>query len=476
MRTPPCPDPRHEGACPVVLALMRRIDELEERDRVLTARLQHQERTAREAPFGSSTPSSKVLLKANTPDENRAKKGGGVCGHTGHFKKRASVETADEVEEAWAPERCPDCHEALEPISCTSERTLLRCEPMRIRKVLVRRHAAKCPSCGKLFRGRAAGALPGAGLDNSLAVSMAYMHYAEGATRGHLSRLWGIGTGTLENTFERLASVLEPCRARLLEEYRAAPVKHADESVWSCDGHRGYGWDFVAPGVSLFAFPDSRKGAVASTVFGPGPHTGVLGTDRYGGYNKTWTGDHQYCFAHLKRLCEDVGKEHPEQKECVAFSEKSVPLLAAAITLRNREHDEDAYRKEARRLQRDIMRVMNGPARHPAVQHAQDVFREADRIDRLFHWCRSPDIPADNNAAERGLRPLVIARKISFGSQSEAGLKRREILMSVFGTFRLRCDDPIGALVEALNRKAENPQADIVELLFGPSRRRDLAP
>ena len=116
------------------------------------------------------------------------------------------------------------------------------------------------------------------------------------------------------------------------------------------------------------------------------------------------------------------------------------------------------------------MEVMWREAKHPAVQHAQDAFRDAEGLDRLFHWCRSPDVPADNNAAERGLRPMVIARKVSFGSQSERGLRRREILMSVFGTLRLRTGDPIGALVKALDRLGEDPKADIVELLFGPKK------
>jgi len=43
----------------------------------------------------------------------------------------------------------------------------------------------------------------------------------------------------------------------------------------------------------------------------------------------------------------------------------------------------------------------------------------------------APPIPAENNRAERALRPLVIARKVSFGSQSEAGAGTREILMTV---------------------------------------------
>ncbi|MBI3941357.1 MAG: transposase, partial [Acidobacteria bacterium] len=39
-----------------------------------------------------------------------------------------------------------------------------------------------------------------------------------------------------------------------------------------------------------------------------------------------------------------------------------------------------------------------------------------------------------DNRCERELRPTVIARKVSFGSQSEAGAKTREIMMSLLHT------------------------------------------
>jgi hypothetical protein len=61
-------------------------------------------------------------------------------------------------------------------------------------------------------------------------------------------------------------------------------------------------------------------------------------------------------------------------------------------------------------------------------------------------------VPADNNRAERELRPLVIARKVSFGSQSEAGAHTREALMSVLHTLRKRTDDLTAAFQRALDR------------------------
>jgi len=75
-------------------------------------------------------------------------------------------------------------------------------------------------------------------------------------------------------------------------------------------------------------------------------------------------------------------------------------------------------------------------------------------------------VPADNNRAERELRPLVIARKVSFGSQSEAGAHTREVLMSVLHTLRKRTDDVTAAFQRTLDRLAEDPTLNLYKLLF----------
>ena len=54
--------------------------------------------------------------------------------------------------------------------------------------------------------------------------------------------------------------------------------------------------------------------------------------------------------------------------------------------------------------------------------------------NNLFEFVKNPEVDGTNNAAERALRPAVIARKVSGGSRSEKGAKNYEILMSVVQT------------------------------------------
>jgi len=56
--------------------------------------------------------------------------------------------------------------------------------------------------------------------------------------------------------------------------------------------------------------------------------------------------------------------------------------------------------------------------------------------NNLFEFVKNPEVDGTNNAAERALRPAVIARKVSGGSRSEKGAKNYEILMSIVQTLR----------------------------------------
>ena len=82
-------------------------------------------------------------------------------------------------------------------------------------------------------------------------------------TVGTISARTGIGKGTLFSEYARLLENLKPCTERLLELYRLAPVKGADETTWRCDGQNGYIYGFFTQDVALFRFRGTRKMCVA---------------------------------------------------------------------------------------------------------------------------------------------------------------------------------------------------------------------
>jgi len=364
-----------------------------------------------------------------------------------------------------APERCPYCGAPLDPKG-SKVRTIIEVEPVRKEVIRYELEQRDCTRCNRTFTARPAGVFAKGLYGNRLLTYLAVEHYVEGVTMGHLSARLGASQGSLWAALHQLAGRLAGVPERLRQEYRQALVKHADETGWRNDGHNGYAWIFCTELLSLFRFRQTRAACVAREVFGTRRLPGTLVVDRYNGYNRAPCAI-QYCYAHLLREVQDLEKEFPGVAEVALFVGTFAPLLADAMKLRSQELSLPVFRQRALELKTQIQTAAQAPAQHPGIQKIQDIFRL--RAARLYHWAKSPSIPADNNRAERELRPLVIARKISFGSQSEQGAKTREILMSVLHTLRKRTPDVFGAFKGALDALAEDEERDPYTELFDSS-------
>ena len=81
-----------------------------------------------------------------------------------------------------------------------------------------------------------------------------------------------------------------------------------------------------------------------------------------------------------------------------------------------------------------------------------------ERVERflpeLFVFVAIPGVPAHNNLAERSIRPLVIARKISGGTRSPKGSETRMGLASLFGTWMAQHLNPFYQCLATLTMKS----------------------
>jgi hypothetical protein len=444
------------------LKKQQQIDRLREENARLKDRLRYQERTAREGAFGSSTPSSKIPIKPGVAPDHPPRPGGARLGHLGHGRRAVAVAEADCVQRVSVGEHCPDCGAVLQHKGPTA-RTVVDVEPLRRQVIHYQLEQKYCPRCRRAVAARAPGVLPRHLLGNRLLAHVAVQHYVYGVTLGQLESQLGVGYGTLMGALHLLAGRFASVIPRLERDYRRASVKHADETGWRTDGRNGYAWLFCTEAISLFRFRGTRSAQIAQQVLGTRRLGGVLVVDRYHGYSRSPCAL-QYCYAHLLRDVEDLEKEFPEQAEIQRFVAELAPLLAHAMHLRALKLSRAQFRQQATQTRAQIEAVTGAPAQHPGIQKIQSLFRE--KAHRLYHWAKDRAVPADNNRAERELRPLVIARKVSFGSQSEAGAHTREVLMSVLHTLRKRTDNVTAAFQRALDRVVEDPTTDLYKLLF----------
>lgn len=424
-------------------------------------------RTAREQPFGLSTPSSKKLVKpsaGNPASEAEAKRrmGGAKHGHKGHGWKNFDLE----VEEAYIPppDKCPGCGGSLEPMPFKDmeSRDVVELRPVKGYVRRYRRQVMRCAKCGRIVRAKIPGVLDSCRYGNSVIAQAATDFFLHGITAGTIERRCGVPKGSLFAAFNRLGDILAPVKDKLLSIVSAAPFAQCDETGWRIDGRNGYAWTFISGNIVTFECADSRGSRVARKAIGD--FEGILLTDRYGGYEYI-PGQRAYCLEHLKRDALQMLVENPDSEECKKYVDAIVPILRSIMKLRPRFRDDpQTYRKEALKLAAELHAVTHSQARHPKIQIHQDVFR--DKRLRTWQWLVGPEVPAENNRSEREVRPLTIAGKISHGSQSERGAKTRGVLMSVLHTLKACGADPCDRLRQALDAYSQGTSIDLFDSLF----------
>jgi len=420
----------------------------------------------KEGVFGSSTPSSLKPHKENSEDENKKKRGGGKKGHKGHGREKHEKDSIDRVIELQMPEQCPDCNTPLEAHD-QRERVVIDAVRLEVEKLLYKYGRGACPKCNKNFSPVISAVLPQFLYGNELLAQVAVMHYVHGVSLGKIFEMLGpaVKSAGVIGCLSRLSCLFEPTVTKLISDYRETHVRHADESVWRTDGSSGYVWIFCTKGISIYEFQNTRSARVVAKILGTTPLGGVLVVDRYAGYNKAPCGL-QYCFAHILRKVEDLAEEFEGNGAVDDFTDQLIPLLSTSQGLRGLPISDREYYLKAEALKKQIQKLMDVDYDHLGVDEIQDLFLKKE--ERLFRWVKDREIPCENNFAERQARIPVLARKVSFGSQSELGAKMRGRWMSVLHTVRLRVPSKEEVLPwrkNTLDEVVRNPKTNIYDLL-----------
>ena len=256
--------------------------------------------------------------------------------------------------------------------------------------------------------------------------------------KGHLKVMYGLdlGLGELCQILHAVSEVAKPEYAVLLEEIRGSPVVNADETGWREDGINGYIWSFSTPKLRYFVYRQSRSGQVAKEVLGE-LFDGVVVSDFYCGYSVLLT-RHQRCWAHFYRDLKKLVEANPSDAVVGQWVDRVMSIHKQA-----KEFSSDDKRVRVR--QRELFEEAVLEVARPYFKSDKPQRILAERIEKflpeLFVFVEDPRVPSENNAAERAVRPAVIARKISGGTRSAKGSDTKAVLMSLFGTWLVRGQD-----------------------------------
>ena len=166
---------------------------------------------------------------------------------------------------------------------------------------------------------------------------------------------------------------------------------------------------------------------------------GVLVSDFYAAYHH-YDGPKQRCWAHLLRDIHDRRVLYPDDLPLVQWAEAVHQLYqqAKAFTHLSEQRSEQQRRAAQLALERRLLALCRPYRDDPASAQARLCRRISNHIKELFVFVAHPEVPPDNNAAERSLRHLVISRKISGGTRSERGTETKMALASICGTWRTK--------------------------------------
>jgi len=224
--------------CASCLEKQRTIDRQQQEIQSLREKVRRLQRKAEQGPFGSSTPSAKIPLKANTAEAQPSKPGGAKPGHAGHGRSAVEDSAAARIETIPVGPACPHCGGPLEH-KAYRDRSVIDSQPLRAEPILYQLERARCPRCGKTVQARAPEVLPKSLYGNQLVTQVVFLHYRQGIPMGRLCDQLGIGLGAVFDILHRMAALFRGVMGKLIGEYRQAPVRHADETGWRTDGRSG---------------------------------------------------------------------------------------------------------------------------------------------------------------------------------------------------------------------------------------------
>jgi transposase len=427
---------------------------LHERVRELEARL------GQTSANSSRPPSADPPQTAARPKAPRSgRKRGGQPGHRGSSRALLPAEQVDELI-AVVPERCQHCQQPF-PESPGHRRgrvwrhQVVELLPLAVRVTEYQLMRRRCAQCGKRTRAELPAGVPrrpfGVRLTAVIALLSGRYRLSRREVRQLLRDLWQVrvSLGAVVRQEQAQSAALAPVVEEAQAAVQQAAVVNMDETGWRQEQQRAWLWTAVTAMLTVFRIDRTRSRAAVDALLGP-DFRGVVGSDRWSAYNRLPAVRRALCYAHLKRdfqaLVDRGGEAGPVGRWGLAEIER---LFALWHRFRAGEFDRKELQRRLVPLQARMGRLLRRGQDNPD-RKAAGLCRELSKWwTALWTFARVEGVEPTNNVAERALRPAVLWRKGSFGSDSAAGSRFVERLFTVVATRRQQRQPLLGFLVTA---------------------------
>ncbi|MEI8384322.1 MAG: IS66 family transposase [Planctomycetota bacterium] len=263
---------------------------------------------------------------------------------------------------------------------------------------------------------------------------------------GLVVKLQNIVTTSARPAYRELVSKLPSQSAVNVDE---TPTRESNENAWI--------WTVVAATFTVFAVRVTKASCVIKSLLG-NAYKGVVTSDRAKMYD--FFLQHQWCWAHLERDFKTVAE--CGNKTASKLGHKLLDLTHDLFHQWHRVRDGTVTRatflKHIRRLYGEVYLVLEEGAfcaHRPTAALCENLLNS---YENLFTFAWRPGVEPTNNAAERALRHPVIWKQLSFGTQSEAGSRFVETLLTVVETCRQQKRDTLNFLTDSVHAHFNHKQ------------------
>lgn len=244
-------------------------------------------------------------------------------------------------------------------------------------------------------------------------------------------------------------AALRPAYAEATRQLPSEHVLGIDESPTNEARTKSWLWTFVAASYTLFAHRTTRAAAVLEELLTEA-FAGVVNCDRAKMYGKQ--GRLQWCWAHLKRDFQAL-IDHPDHQ---------IKRLGHDLMRPTRElfrqwarcRDGTITRRGFERLMQPIRQEIDGLLLRGVFSGNTKLQGMCgplyERREWLWTFVDVAGVEPTNNASERALRPAVIWRKLSFGTQSASGSRFVETILTVVETCHRQKRSSFGYITSAV--------------------------
>ena len=453
----------------VVVEVLLRMDRQVQQ---LTARVERLERELRKDSGNSSQPPSQDRPKRPPKPKGRSpRKQGAQPGHEGHGRELLPSWACDEVVVHW-PLSCGCGH-----VFCESERVAVgelarhQVEELPELATIVIEHQCprvRCPQCASKTRAELPAEVAGSAFGPRLQAAIVSLSVRNRVSRRDVVELCEqlfrarLSTGTVDAILARCGDALEePCED-LLERVRRAKTVNMDETGWRLHGHKRALWGAFTRRHAVLHIAASRHEDHLRELLADS-HA-IVTSDRWWAYNHLPVPRRQVCWAHLRRDFQAHAEGTAVEKEFGQAGLRVCDELFWSWEIYQHTRERKELKRRIAILRRELkplVRQYSGKA--PRYKYTRGLAHNLLKVwPALWTFTDKRGLEPTNNHAERALRGAVIYRKLSLGSQSEAGERRIARLLSAHTTCRLQHRSLFDYLAELLTATARGDPAPLL--------------